>query len=137
MRELTALIIVLVCVAFTGGCTTQTSSQTPPPQATRVVTQVVTQVSYGPTEEVSIKATSFDPQELAIKTGTTVTWVNNDKMSRHVVHLPTEATAKELFNSGSLSPGDTFSYTFTKPGRYVYGDPQHGGGRSPFVNVTD
>lgn len=133
MRELAVLIIILVCVAFTGGCTTQTSSQTITPQ----VTQVVTQVSYGPTEEVLIKATSFDPQELYIKTGTTVNWVNNDKMSRHVVHLPTEATAKELFNSGSLSPGDTFSYTFTKPGRYVYGDPQHGGGRSPFVNVTD
>jgi len=133
MRELAVLIIILVFVAFTGGCTTQTSSQTITPQ----VTQVVTQVSYGPTKVVHITATSFDRWDLEVKTGDTVTWINEDKMSRRVVHLPTEATGKELFNSGPLSPGDTFSYTFTKPGRYVYGDPQHGGGRAPYVNVSD
>jgi plastocyanin len=136
MRELAVLIIVLVCVAFTGGCTSQTSSQT---TTTSLATQVTTQASYGPTAEVLIKATSFDRHDLYIKVGTTVIWRNEDRMSRHVVHLPTEATGRELFNSGSLSPGDTFSYTFNQPGRYNYGDPQHGGGSgsAAFVNVTD
>jgi len=144
MRELAALIIVLIGIAFTCGCTAQTSSQNSQPQATQVTYQVTypftypvtTPVSYGTTHVVRVTATSFDRWDLEVKTGDTVTWLNDDKMIRHVVHLPTEATGKELFNSGPLSPGDTFSYTFTTPGRYIYGDPQHGGGRSPYVNVT-
>ena len=140
MRELAALIIVLIGVAFTCGCTAPTSSQNSQPQATQITNQVTyqvtTPVSYGPTETVHVTATSFDRWNLEIKTGSTVTWVNEDKLIRHVVHLPTEATGRELFNSGPLSPGQTFSYTFTTPGRYIYGDPQHGGGRSPYVNVS-
>jgi plastocyanin len=136
MRELAALIIVLLCVAFACGCAAQNS---PPPatQVTNPVTYVVTTpVPSGPTEIVHVTATSFDPWNLEIKTGTTVTWVNEDQLIRHVEHLPTGATDKELFNSGALSKGQTFSYTFTTPGRYMYGDPQHGGGRSPYVNVS-
>jgi plastocyanin len=134
MRAVTVLMCILVCAAFTCGCTAQTTtSQNSQPQATRVMNDV----SHGPVSLISIKATSFDPYNLEITTGTTVRWVNDDRMPRHVVHLPTGATDRELFNSGSLSPKESFSYTFTKPGRYVYGDPQHGGGRSPFVNVTD
>jgi plastocyanin len=135
MRAIAVLMLVLVCVAYTCGCTAQTASQKTTPPATQA-TPVATQVAYGPTVKVSIIATSFDPRELYIKAGTTVTWVNEDRMSRNVVHLPTGATDKELFNSGSLSPGESFSYTFSTPGRYVYGDAQHGGLRSYFVEVT-
>jgi plastocyanin len=137
-------MMILMCVAFTCGCTAQTTTQNSQPPATQGVTQAVTQAvtsggGYGPKAEVLIKATSFDRHDLYITTGTTVTWRNEDRMSRRVVHLPIEATGRELFNSGSLSPGGTFSYTFTKPGRYNYGDPQHGGGSgsAAFVNVTD
>jgi plastocyanin len=136
MRAIAVLILVLVCVAFTCGCTTQTSSQKTTTQATQA-TQVTSQASHGLTAKVSIVATSFDPSKLYIKAGTTVTWVNEDRMPRNVVHLPTGATDRELFNSGSLSPGESFSYTFYTPGRYVYGDPQHGGLRSYFVEVTE
>ncbi|MGB9177257.1 MAG: plastocyanin/azurin family copper-binding protein [Methanoregula sp.] len=135
MRAIAVLMLVVVCVAFACGCTAPATSQKTTPVPTQA-TQVMTQVAYGPTVKVSIIATSFDPRELYIKTGTTVTWVNEDRMSRNVVHLPTGATDKELFNSGSLSPGESFSYTFSAPGRYVYGDPQHGGLRSYFVEVT-
>jgi plastocyanin len=140
MRELAALIILLMGIAFACGCTAQTTSQNSPAQATPVsnpVTYVVTTpVPSGPTEIVHVTATSFDPWNLEVRTGTTVTWTNEDQLIRHVVHLPTGATDKELFNSGALSKGQTFSYTFTTPGRYMYGDPQHGGGRSPYVNVS-
>lgn len=136
MRAIAVLILVLVCLAFTCGCTAQTTLPKTTPPATQA-TQVTSQASHGMTKEVSIMATSFNPRDLYVKAGTTVTWVNEDRMPRHVVHLPTGATDRELFNSGSLSPGESFSYTFNMPGRYVYGDPQHGGGRSPFVEVTE
>jgi hypothetical protein len=55
-------------------------------------------------------------------------------MLHHVVHLP-EVTNAELFNSGPLSTRQSYSYTFTKKGRFNYGDPQIGGGRSSLVIV--
>ena len=137
MRELALLLILLVFTALVCGCTTTPApAQTAAPTSLQTV-QSAAPVASGPTQVVHITATTFDRYDTYIKTGMTVTWINEDKMPRHVVHLPTGATDRELFNSGSLSPGDTFSYTFTQPGRYVYGDPQHGGGRSPFVNVSD
>jgi plastocyanin len=132
MRELAILIIILICAALTSGCTAQTSTQkTTQPAATQAIPTAVN----GPTAQVVIQATSFDPAILNIKAGTTVTWTNEDKMNHRVVHLP-EVNSPELFHSESLSPGESFSYTFQTAGRYSYGDPQHGGGRSPLVIVS-
>ena len=52
-----------------------------------------------------------------------------------VVHLPGPGQ-DELFHSDRLDPGQSFSYTFTKPGRYGYADPQYAGGRTSSVIVT-
>jgi plastocyanin len=135
MRVIAVLMLVLVCVAFTCGCTAQTTSQKTTPLATQA-TQVTSHVSEGPTAKVSVIASSFSPAILNVEPGTTVTWTNEDRMSRRVEHLPTGATEKELFNSGSLSPGESFSYTFMIPGRYKYGDPQHGGGSGTYLVIV-
>ena len=133
MRIITILFIVLIGAAFGCGCTAPASPQ----QTIPVTNLVTTTVSDGPVVWVSLKASSYNPEKLYIKTGTTVTWVNEeDHISRRVVHMPTETTEKILFRSESLSPGERYSFTFNEPGRYVYADPQHGGGRSPFVEVT-
>lgn len=81
-----------------------------------------------------IKARSFDPAIITIKQGTMVTWTNEDPMMHRVVHLP-EVNQPELFDSGSLSSGQSFSYIFQERGRFAYGDPQIGGGRSYLVIV--
>jgi len=133
MRAIAALVILLLGLAFTCGCTVQTSSQ----ETTPVATQVITQDPAGPVQLVGLKASSYNPEQLYIKKGTTVTWVNEeDRISRRIVHMPKEVTGKILFQSGLLSPGESYSYTFNEPGRYWYADPQHGGGRSPYVDVT-
>jgi hypothetical protein len=64
----------------------------------------------------------------------TVTWINEDPITHHVVHLP-EATHPQLFDSGPLSSGQSFSFRFMEKGRYSYADPQIGGGRSSLVIV--
>ncbi|MHB8052719.1 MAG: cupredoxin domain-containing protein [Methanoregula sp.] len=127
--------MVLICLAFACGCTAQTSPQKTQPQAIQVTTQVTNQESAGPTEVVHIIASSFDPAILNVKPGTTVTWINEDTISHRVEHLPQLPGEKLLFRSESLSPGESFSYTFMEPGRYVYGDPQHAGGRASLVIV--
>jgi len=66
-----------------------------------------------PATEVKIDNFSFGP-DLTIASGTTVTWTNHDDVP-HVV-----ASDSNIFKSKALDTDDHFSYTFTKPGTYVY-----------------
>ena len=57
---------------------------------------------------------SYSPNPVEIAAGDTVTWVNDDS----TVHT---ATANDgTFDSGILSRGDTFSFTFDSEGEYPY-----------------
>jgi plastocyanin len=130
MKNYAILLIVLIFGALICGCISAPSSS----KGTSPATQITTRVPNTGTVTVIIKARAFDPTTITIKEGTTVTWINEDPMLHHVVHLP-EVTNAELFDSGPLSSGQSFSYTFTEKGRYNYGDPQIGGGRSSLVIV--
>ena len=66
----------------------------------------------GPT--VLIKDNFYAPNILRIVPGTTVRW---DHVGR-VEHTITSQDGH--FDSGSLNNGDTFTYTFSQPGRYDY-----------------
>jgi plastocyanin len=66
-----------------------------------------------PGTEVKIDNFSFGP-DLSITAGTTVTWTNHDDVP-HVV-----ASDSNIFKSKALDTDDRFSYTFTKPGTYLY-----------------
>jgi len=66
------------------------------------------------TTEVSIEGFAFKPAEINVPVGSTVTWNNKDS----VIHT---VTARDgTFDSGSLSAGDTFSYTFEVEGTFEY-----------------
>jgi len=67
----------------------------------------------------SKSAVSYSPDNYTITVGTMVTWLNNDTAT----HTVTENNG--LFNSGPLTPGATFSYTFTQPGTYHYSCAYH------------
>jgi plastocyanin len=130
MREYAVLIILVFSGVLISGCTSVQSGgndifHTP---------QITTPVPTGPMVTVTIRARAFDPSTITIKEGTTVTWVNEDPVIHHVVHLP-EVNQKQLFDSGPLSTGQTFSFRFEKKGRYKYADPQIGGGRTSLVIV--
>jgi plastocyanin len=125
MKEYAILFIALICATLICGCISQPSGQKP----TYAPAQITTHVPTGPGASVIIKARAFDPSTISIKAGTTVTWTNEDSILHHVVHLP-EVTQAKLFDSGPLSRGESYSYTFTEKGTYNYGDPQIGGGQS-------
>jgi len=130
MKNSAILLILLISGALICGCTSLKSVS----QETSSVTQIATSVPNTGTVTVIIKARAFDPSTISIKEGTTVTWINEDSMMHRVVHLP-KVTNPELFNSGPLSTGQSYSYRFLEKGRYEYGDPQIGGGRSSLVIV--
>jgi plastocyanin len=73
--------------------------------------------STAATHQVSITANGFVPNALTIGVGDTVTWTNSDTRNRRV------ASTDAPFTSPVLVPGQTFSFTFTKAGRYRYEDP--------------
>lgn len=63
---------------------------------------------------VVMKDIKFDPQEIVVDAGTTVTWTNEDPVDHTV-------TADDgSFDSGNLGEGDSFSHTFDEPGTYEY-----------------
>lgn len=64
---------------------------------------------------VSIKNFSFSPSTPTIKMGAKVTWVNNDNVSHTIT-----SDSGNLLNSETLSPGQSFSFTFTSPGPVGY-----------------
>jgi amicyanin len=62
---------------------------------------------------VKIGNFTFGPQELKVKSGTTVTWTNEDDIP-HTVVSPNNYRSKVLDTDG------TYSFTFTTPGTYKY-----------------
>jgi plastocyanin len=64
---------------------------------------------------VELKGIQFRPQGIRVKPGTTVTWVNNDPVIHNVRHVESVFLSADV-----VQPGETFFYTFDKPGKYRY-----------------
>ena len=65
---------------------------------------------------IEIKDFNFNPKDIIISTGTTVTWVNKDNVPHKVVAYD------RLFYGPRLEPGDSYSFTFTSEGLHSYFD---------------
>mgnify|MGYP000872396226 CR=1 FL=1 len=63
---------------------------------------------------VTIGNFAFSPAEITIPAGTTLTFRNDDDMVHSVV------AEDGSFRSTGLDTGDTFTFTFSKPGDYAY-----------------
>jgi plastocyanin len=71
----------------------------------------------------------FGPQDVTIPVGGTVEWRNSSIETHTVTDDPAEAkdpahaelpAGAQAFDSGPLKPGQSYSHTFTVPGRYSY-----------------
>jgi plastocyanin len=65
-------------------------------------------------EAISITAASFEPAQATIASGETVTWTNNDAVSRQVI------ADGGAFSSPPIAPGSTYSFRFTRAGTFAY-----------------
>jgi plastocyanin len=68
----------------------------------------------GSGHQVIMTNRSYDPREITVKVGDTVTWVNQDAPKHDVVANNGE------FKSTLFDKGQSFSFTFTKAGTYPY-----------------
>ncbi len=103
---------VLVILVLISGCTEQkTSLQT---TATMTASGAIM---------VEIKNLAFNPANITIAKGTSVTWKQSDSASHTVTSVlgkyePTHQV--KVLDSPLLSKGQTYSYTFNEPGTFEY-----------------
>jgi plastocyanin len=76
--------------------------------------------------QVNLVNTTFQPQQIEVAVGTTVTWTNQDTVAHTVTAGPRD-NPSGLFDSGNMEAGGTFSFTFTEPGTYEYFCSPHPG----------
>jgi plastocyanin len=106
-----ALLFSCLCLALVGaGCGGDdddggggTTEEQPAPAA------------EGGAAEVSMKDIQFTPEEVTVKAGDTVSWVNDDGVGHDVTG--------DDFKSGepgAMQTGDTFEHTFEDPGTFDY-----------------
>ena len=95
--------------------TTTPASQAPPANAAA--------------EAVDVKISNFKfaPASVAVKTGGTVTWTNEDSAQ----HTATDDKSTPPFDTGTLDQGDAKKVTFKKAGTYPYICTFH-----PFIKGT-
>jgi plastocyanin len=125
MNRIIAIVAAVIVVLLAGwyllahsksSTSNDTASMTMSP-ATSPSGQSTTSASpAAATNAVTIQNFAFSPATLAVKTGTTVTWTNRDSAN----HTVTENDSQPGPSSGSLSNGQTYSYTFSKAGTYKY-----------------
>src|SRR5918996_5052865 len=65
--------------------------------------------------EVSEEDITFQPAEVSVGVGDTVTWTNNDSVDHDVT-----ADSFSSGDPGGMAPGDTFDHTFDEAGTFGY-----------------
>jgi plastocyanin len=86
------------------------------PDAAKVSTPASQPASQPAAVSVKIDNFTFQPSELEVAVGTTVTWQNADD----VPHTATSKDDPQTFDSGALDTDEKFSFAFKTPGKYAY-----------------
>ncbi len=127
MRKILFIGLVVTAVVLISGCygpttspnaTIQPTGGTPSSTASTATGTATATASttVATVNTVNITSTGYDPAIISVPSGTTVTWTNTDTVS-HTVKSKTGD-----FDSGSVSGGQRFSWTFNTAGSYDYGD---------------
>jgi plastocyanin len=108
-----SLLVALVVVLALGGCGKDDKGDkgAKPPSSTAQGS-----VPLSGDAPVAIINFEFKPQKVVVKTGTKVTWTNEDTTIHDVKDTSPLATPI----SKEMSKGDTFSITYAQPGSYSY-----------------
>lgn len=70
-------------------------------------------------KEILINSSGYTPSSITVPSGTKVTWTNKDDL------IHTVTSNNPLFDSGDLSKGKTYSYTFNSTGTFPYHCKHH------------
>jgi len=111
----------MVLVGGLTACAAPAAPATPtPPPPTPTAAPAASPTPAGGPPRVIIRSFAFQPAALEVTVGTTVEWVNQEEAVPHTVTSGSPGYPSGLFDSGRLSPGDSFRFTFQQPGTYEY-----------------
>ncbi len=113
------LLGVIILAVVVGLIAAQSQSKTAAAPAPTAISRPIPTPQVNHVNIVSDAANSggfFVPTSLTVQVGHPVTFVNDDSSSHSVI------ADNGAFNSGVLTPGETFTWTPKKPGRYEYSD---------------
>ena len=102
-----ALLAVLIAAFLLASCGGEAGSD---PYGERDPVEV-----SGTSVTVELKDIQFQPKGIKIKPGTTVTWVNKDRVVHNVRQVESVFLSQDV-----MEQGDTFTFTFNEPGTYRY-----------------
>lgn len=126
---ITAIVLVSAIVGCTSSPTPTPLAPTPttvaptapsPSQPTNSIAQAPAPAATSASaKELQVEAWDdyFRPEKITVTVGTKITWVNLGTKKHNVAY-------GNLFDQ-DFNPGETFSYTFDKPGVYQYYCVQH------------
>jgi plastocyanin len=85
--------------------------------------------------QVSMQNVQFDPKDLTVKAGETITFTNEESIP-HDVHK-TSGPGDDFASgpSGGMQEGDSFDLTLDKPGKYEYVCDVHAPGMAGTITV--
>jgi plastocyanin len=114
-------VVLLLMVLVAGVAVVSCSGQGTDPGLPGLQTAMSNQSVSIPAGAVGKGPAAFGTNPLVVSTGTMVTWTNNDS----IAHTVTSDDGTS-FDSGALSPGQTFSHTFDTAGTFPYHCSIHG-----------
>jgi plastocyanin len=115
-RIMISTVFLVAVLSIINGCSKSTDNNTPD-------TSPITKVTPG-VNEIFIQDMLFSPATISVTAGTTIKWTNKDG----VAHTVTSDTGSaEIFNSGSLTNGSTFTWKFNTAGTFNYHCSLHAG----------
>ncbi len=115
LHKIFALAVSGVFVGFTGAALAHDMADMAMPAPT-LAQAAPAQLAATAPNSVTIDNFAFGPAAMTVAAGTKVTWTNRDDEPHTVV----SADDPRVFKSGALDTGDSFSFTFDRPGTYRY-----------------
>src|SRR5262245_57241038 len=102
-------ILIVVALAAAVACGSSSSSSPSPSTASSAAVTVSI-----PSGARNLTTNAFGANPLVVAVGTTVTWTNNDSITHNSV------ADGGMWNSGSLTAGQSFQFRFTTAGSFPY-----------------
>jgi plastocyanin len=126
-RTTIALTAGIAALTLTGACGTGGG---PDRSSAAADTPATGSAARSPTpagDTVALKLIAFTPTRLEVAAGTTVTWRQDDVASHTVTSGRVDQAGGTVtaqpdgrFDSGTISKGQNFRFTFTEPGAYPF-----------------
>jgi plastocyanin len=85
--------------------------------------------------EVSMENVQFEPQDVTVKAGETITFTNNESIPHDVHKTSGPGDDFSSGGSGEMQQGDTFELTLDQPGSYEYVCNVHAPGMAGTITV--